>query len=153
MLALLLFKELGCIHLFSCLYAWFSLFKRSSWKLAELDLFLLLDQTEKEAFLFGFYFHSSLSLWKTSFCFWFKGFFLLIFYYNFVQRWIIGSLISFISFQISMFFFTFIHFCDFKIWLMLLSLLCVFGLHLWDLYCLDSGSESGKSLIFFSSKS
>ena len=45
------------------------IFKRSAWKLAELDLFLLLDQTKKEALIFGFYFCPSLVYERLLFAF------------------------------------------------------------------------------------
>ena len=56
------FKNLGYTHQFDCLYAWFSFSKGVLGSFVQLDLFLLLDKTEKEDFIFGFFFHSSLSL-------------------------------------------------------------------------------------------
>ena len=53
-------KNLGYTCRFDCLYAWFSFSKGVLGILAQLDLFLLLDKTEKEDLLFGFCFHYSL---------------------------------------------------------------------------------------------
>ena len=104
MIALLWFKELGCTHMFSFLYAWFSFFKRSAWKWVFLDLFCHLIKLKRKLCFMVF---SFCSLW---FC---KRLILpliqkrkfLIFENNCIEIRTIGSLTRFIRFQKSSFFF------------------------------------------------
>ena len=67
MLAFLNSKMLTYTPQFDCLYPWFSFSKGVLGSLVKLDLFLLLDKTEKEDFLFHFCFHSSLEILLFSF--------------------------------------------------------------------------------------